>query len=83
MEHAAISFFRTPLLAAVSLPFLCAALPGPAGLIEPPPVEGSPAYLAIQHSHDAFSTHFHVSLSDAEEALARIQQANQPITPAF
>ncbi|MEJ8859062.1 hypothetical protein WKW79_31140 [Variovorax robiniae] len=82
MEHA-ISFFRTSLLAAISLPFFCAVLPAPGGLIEPPPVEGSPAYLAVQHSHDAFATHFRLHLSDTEEALARIHQTNQIVAPTF
>ena len=82
MGHAA-SFFRTPLLAASALPFFCAVLSGPAGLIEPPPAEDSPAYLAVQQARDAFSTEAELHLSDTEEALARIHQANQILVPTF
>jgi hypothetical protein len=76
-------FFRTPLIAAVMLPFFCAALSGPAGLIEPPPVEDSPAYLAAQQVRDAFSMRVDIGMSGTEEALANIQQANQIVAPTF
>ncbi|WP_218508272.1 hypothetical protein [Variovorax sp. dw_308] len=79
----AASFFRTPLLVAGMLPFFCAALSGPAGLIAPPPEEGSPAYLAVQHARDAFSTEVEIDLSDTEQALTAMQQANQIVAPGF
>ncbi|MEJ8826149.1 hypothetical protein WKW80_29680 [Variovorax humicola] len=87
MAYAA-SFFRTSLLAAIALPFFFAALSGNPGFVDPLPVEGSPAYLAIERVHDAFSlddtdTAAGDDSSGTDEALANIVQANQIVAPTF
>ena len=81
MGHAT-SFFRTPLLAAIALPFFIAVIPSHPGFVVPPE-EGSPAYLAIQHAHDAFATEFTIDLSDTEQALSNVEQVNRIGAPSY
>jgi hypothetical protein len=88
MHDAACTFFRTPLIGAIVLPFMAACLSGYTGYVHLPVAEGSPTYVAAQQAHDAFSlgdgnAEARLALSDTEEALARIQEVNQIVAPTF